>query len=50
VGDEAAFCSLVERALKKGRLGVGAVSYEGLEAYALESVFDENLSIMKGFF
>ena len=50
VGDEAAFCNLVERALKEERLGVGAVAYTGLEAYTLKSVFNENLSIMKGFF
>ena len=49
LGDEAAFCRLVEEALK-GKLGVGAVEYKGLEAYTLESVFLENLNIMKGFF
>ena len=50
VGDEAAFCSLVERELKEARLGAGAVAYTGLEAYTLKSVFKENLNIMKGFF
>lgn len=50
VGDEAAFCTLVEKALKEERLGVGAVAYKGLEAYKLESVFHDNLNVMKGFF
>ena len=50
VGDEAAFCNQVERALKEERLGVWAAAYTGLEAYRLESVFDENLNTMKGFF
>ena len=49
VGDEAAFCRLVEMALKE-KLGVGSVEYKGLEAYTLESVFFQNLNIMKGFF
>ena len=49
VGDEPAFCRLVEMALKE-KLGVGAVEYQGLEAYTLQSVFIENLNIMKGFF
>ena len=49
VDDEAAFCTLVEQALKEDPLGVGAVEYQGLEAYTLEAVFQENLKIMKGF-
>ena len=49
VGDEAAFCRLVEMTLKE-KLGVGSVEYKGLEAYTLESVFFQNLNLMKGFF
>ena len=50
VGDEEEFGTLVEYTLKNERLGAGTVAYKGLEAYTLGSVFDENLSIMKGFF
>ncbi len=50
VGDEIAFCELVEQALKSDSLGVGTIVYGTLEAYTLESVFRENLNMMKGFF
>jgi len=50
VGDEDTFCRLVEQALETDCLGVGSTQYKVLETYTLDSVFHENLNIMKGFF
>lgn len=47
--DMEAFCEAIRTACK-GERGVGAASYPQLKDYALETVFEGNLQMMKGFF
>ena len=47
--DMDAFCDAVKRVYNGGAWGMGAYSYPDLPTYSFESVFDDNLKMMKGF-
>ncbi len=46
--DADAFCKKVKDFLADEKVGVGSVQYPLLDQYSLESVFEENLNLMKG--
>ena len=48
LNDSDAFCEKVKALLSQPTLGVGSVQYPMLEQYSLESVFEENINLMKG--
>jgi len=49
MGDLNAFFEKVASIYRSGALGMGAVEYPTLSQYAFDSVFEENLNMMKGF-
>lgn len=47
-GDEEAFCRRLLALKQKGRLGAGSHEYPKLDRYRLDSVFAENLALLRG--
>jgi glycosyltransferase EpsD len=48
LNDSNAFCEKVKSLLSQPSLGVGSIAYPLLKQYSLESVFEENINLMKG--